>query len=135
MSSLPKPLGQPWERDLYLGTYCILRQYRYAAMRVNPTVVLTLILLSLMFGAGLTSAIYGYKLGRGALKGITQPDARPVNNLADADGQPIRRDGLTFLKESEILSSVKARIEGNADASAEAASDAPAPSAAPASAQ
>lgn len=81
-------------------------------MRVNPTVVLTLILLSLMFGAGLTSAIYGYKLGSGALKGITQPDARPVNNLADAQGQPIRREGLTFLKEADILTNVKARIDG-----------------------
>ncbi|NJO77798.1 MAG: hypothetical protein HC827_04240 [Cyanobacteria bacterium RM1_2_2] len=101
-------------------------------MRVNPTVVLTFVLLSLMFGAGLTSAIYGYQLGRGALKGITQPDARPVNNLADAEGQPIRRDGLTFLKESDILSSVKARIEGNTDPAG--ASDSTSP-AAPASAQ
>jgi hypothetical protein len=81
-------------------------------MRVNPTVVLTLVLLSLMFGAGLTSAIAGYKLGRGALKGITQPDARPVNNLSDAQGHPVRREGLTFLNESDILANVKARVEG-----------------------
>jgi hypothetical protein len=83
-------------------------------MRVNPTVFLTLVLLSLMFGAGLTSAVYGYKLGRGALKGITQPDARPVNNLADAQGHPIRREGLTFLKEADILANVKARIDSGA---------------------
>ncbi|MBF2049208.1 MAG: hypothetical protein EDM05_054780 [Leptolyngbya sp. IPPAS B-1204] len=81
---------------------------------MNPTVVLTLILLSLMFGAGLTSAVFGYRLGRGALKGITQPDARPVNNLSDAQGRPIRREGLTFLKENDILANVKARIEGGA---------------------
>lgn len=80
-----------------------------------------------MFGAGLSSAIYGYKLGRGALKGITQPDARPVNNLADAQGQPIRREGLTFLKESEILTSVKARTEGNASVPAEVAVPSSAP--------
>ncbi len=114
MSSLPKPLGQPWEIDLYLGTYCILRQERYAAMRVNPTVVLTLTLLMLMFGAGLSSAVVGYRLGRGALKGITQPDARPVNNLADAQGHPIRREGVAFLKEADILNNVKARINGGA---------------------
>jgi hypothetical protein len=101
-------------------------------MRVNPTVVLTFVLLSLMFGAGLSSAIYGYRLGRGALQGITQPDARPVNNLADTEGQPIRRDGLTFLKESDILSSVKARIAGNPDPAG--ASDSASPTA-PASAQ
>ncbi|MFM7428067.1 MAG: hypothetical protein ACKO7W_24230 [Elainella sp.] len=83
-------------------------------MRVNPTVLLTLILLTLMFGAGLTSAVYGYRLGRGALKSITQPDARPINNLADAQGKPIRREGLTFLKEADILNSVKARMDGGA---------------------
>lgn len=87
-------------------------------MRVNPTVLLTLILLTLMFGAGLTSAVYGYRLGRGALKSITQPDARPVNNLADAQGKPIRREGLTFLKEADILNSVKARMDGGAPANA-----------------
>lgn len=81
-------------------------------MKVNPTVVLTLTLLSLMFGAGLASTIFGYRLGRGALTGITQPDARPVNNLADAQGRPIRREGLTFLKEADILANVKARIDG-----------------------
>jgi hypothetical protein len=82
-------------------------------MKVNPTIILTLALLSLMFGAGLTSAVYGYRLGRGALKGITQPDARPVNNLTDAQGHPIRRDALTFLKEADILTNVKARVDGN----------------------
>lgn len=114
MSSLPKPLGQPWSEKLYLGTHSILWQSRNAAMRVNPTVLLTLILLTLMFGAGLTSAVYGYRLGRGALKSITQPDARPINNLADAQGKPIRREGLTFLKEADILNSVKARMDGGA---------------------
>ncbi|MBF2001264.1 MAG: hypothetical protein IGS50_22205 [Synechococcales cyanobacterium C42_A2020_086] len=85
-------------------------------MNVNPTVLLTLILLSLMVGAGATSAVWGYRLGRGALQGITQPDARPVNNLADEQGKPIRREGLTFLKEDDILAGVKARIEGGSAA-------------------
>ena len=100
-------------------------------MRMNPTIVLTLTLLTLMFGAGLTSAVYGYKLGRGALKSITQPDARPVNNLADAQGRPIRREGLTFLKEADILTSVKARIDGNAPDAGAANSPTPAPASAP----
>ena len=65
-------------------------------MRLNSTVVLTLVLLVLMVGAGLTSATWGYKLGREALKGITQPDARPVNNLTDSQGKPVRRDSVTF---------------------------------------
>lgn len=82
-------------------------------MRLNSTVVLTLVLLVLMVGAGLTSATWGYKLGREALKGITQPDARPVNNLTDSQGKPVRRDSVTFLKEDQILKDVKARMEGS----------------------
>lgn len=89
-----------------------LEQFKYAAMKVNSTVVLTSVLLLLMIGAGVTSAGWGYKLGREALKGITQPDARPLNNLTDAQGKPIRREGLTFLKEEDILKDVKARIDG-----------------------
>jgi hypothetical protein len=118
MSSLPKPLGQPWMREAILRHLLYLAIVQYAAMKPNPTVLLTLILLSLMFGAGLTSAVYGYRLGRGALKSITQPDARPVNNLADAQGKPIHREGLTFLKEADILNNVKMRVEGGAEAPA-----------------
>ncbi|HEY9625892.1 MAG: hypothetical protein HY785_24010 [Oscillatoriophycideae cyanobacterium NC_groundwater_1537_Pr4_S-0.65um_50_18] len=81
-------------------------------MRLNSTVVLTLILLFLMVSAGVSSATWGYNLGREALKGITQPDARPVNNLTDAQGKPVRRDSVTFLKEENILKDVKARMDG-----------------------
>lgn len=81
-------------------------------MRLNSTVVLTLILLFLMVSAGVASSVWGYRLGREALKGITQPDARPMNNLTDAQGKPVRRDSVTFLKEEQILKDVKARMEG-----------------------
>jgi hypothetical protein len=85
-------------------------------VKVNPTVTLTLILLSLMVGAGITSASWGYKLGREALKGITQPDTRPVNNITDSQGKVLRREGnLAFLKESDILTNVKARMGGAAE--------------------
>jgi hypothetical protein len=84
-------------------------------VKVNPTVTLTLILLSLMVGAGITSASWGYKLGREALKGITQPDTRPINNITDSQGKALRREGsLAFLKESDILANVKARMGGTA---------------------
>ena len=89
------------------------------ATRVNLTVVLTLILLTLMVSAGFVSATWGYKTGREALKGITQPDARPVNNVTDAKGKPVKREGLTFLKEDDILKGVKAKMEaGNGGANA-----------------
>jgi hypothetical protein len=82
-------------------------------VKVNPTVTLTLILLFLMIGAGITSASWGYKLGREALKGITQPDTRPINNVTDSQGKPLRREGsLALLKEKDIIANVKARVGG-----------------------
>ncbi len=78
---------------------------------MNSTVVLTLFLLTVMVGAGVGSAAWGYRTGREALKGITQPDARPVNNVTDAQGKPVRREGLTLLKEEDILQQVKAKME------------------------
>jgi hypothetical protein len=88
-------------------------------VKVNPTVTLTLILLFLMVGAGITSASWGYKLGREALKGITQPDTRPVNNVTDSQGKSLRREGnLAFLKENDILANVKARMSGTVEAAA-----------------
>lgn len=81
-------------------------------MRVNPTIALTLVLLSLMLGAGLTSAVWGYKLGRESLKGVTQPNTRPINNGDGSQGSQARREELVFLKEEDILANVKAQVEG-----------------------
>jgi hypothetical protein len=82
-------------------------------MKLNANVALTLILLTLMFGAGLVSAAWGFALGREALKGITQPDVRPTNNLANrGKGTPTRREEAVFLKEEDVLARVKARISG-----------------------
>lgn len=84
-------------------------------MKVNPTIALTLILLSLIVGAGVVSASWGYALGREALKGIRQPDVRPVSNVGQSSQSSTpRREALTLLSEEEILSDVKARMEGNA---------------------
>ncbi|MGP1384729.1 MAG: hypothetical protein ACTS2F_14285 [Thainema sp.] len=79
-------------------------------MRINSAVVFTFILLSLMIGAGVVSSAWGYRLGREALKGITQPDTRPTNNMArrNSNGEGT----LVFLKESDILAEVQARMEG-----------------------
>lgn len=82
-------------------------------MRLNSTVALTLILLSLMVAAGVVSAAWGYALGREALQGITQPDVRPASNVGESDGNP-PRDGLILLKEADILTDVEARMNGNA---------------------
>lgn len=80
---------------------------------MNSTVVLTLILLTLMFGAGVTSSVLGFTTGREALKGTTQPDVRPSNNAGSGkQGNPASKDQVSILKEKDILKTVKARIEG-----------------------
>ncbi|NEQ41525.1 MAG: hypothetical protein F6K40_37160 [Okeania sp. SIO3I5] len=77
---------------------------------MNSSIFLTLGLLALMFGAGLSSASWGFKLGREALKGITQPDTRPTNNLASDQSNSNRREELVFLKEDKIIINVKSTI-------------------------
>ncbi|MEG4025136.1 hypothetical protein [Microcoleus sp. S13C4] len=82
-------------------------------MAVNSTVVLTLILLALMFGAGVTSSVWGFTIGREALKGTTQPDVRPSNNAGSGKpGTTASKDQVSILKEKDILTTVKARVEG-----------------------
>jgi len=89
-------------------------------MKLNSTVALTLVLLALMVGAGLLSAAWGIALGRDALKGVTQPDTRPTNNLAKRQGTAARREEFTILREEDIVASAKARINGTAKTSAPA---------------
>jgi hypothetical protein len=80
-------------------------------MRINSTVALTFILLTLMFGAGVVSGAWGFAIGREALKGITQPDARPTNKVNKKNNSG-RGEELVILKESDILKVVKERIDG-----------------------
>jgi hypothetical protein len=85
-------------------------------MRINSTVLLTLILLILMMGAGSVSALLGFELGSSALKGVTAPDGRPTNKFASNKTNNSQQGGLVLLKEEEILKIVKARIEGKTKA-------------------
>ncbi|MGL5084050.1 MAG: hypothetical protein ACRC8A_21395 [Microcoleaceae cyanobacterium] len=83
-------------------------------MGLNSTVVLTVVLLMLMFGAGIFSSAWGYRLGREALKEITQPDVRP-SNLTGKTDKPMRKEALHLLKEANILTSIKKQMEGGED--------------------
>ncbi len=79
---------------------------------MNPTLALTLILLTLMAGAGAVSASLGYNLGREALKGITQPDLRPT---AVGEGrQKTRRETMVIVPESKIIAEMEKRLKGGA---------------------
>lgn len=83
-------------------------------MKINSTIGLTLVLLTSMLIAGIFSAVAGMSVGREALKGITQPDTRPTNNLTNRKGEENRKNELTILQEGNILATVKARTGGKA---------------------
>ncbi|MBW4615315.1 MAG: hypothetical protein KME21_18965 [Desmonostoc vinosum HA7617-LM4] len=85
-------------------------------MKLNSTVLLTLILLTLMLGAGSVSAFLGFNLGSSALKGITTPDGRPTTKFASNKPTNSQQAGVALLKEEDILKIVKARIEGKTKA-------------------
>lgn len=76
------------------------------------------------------SAVAGMRAGREALKGITQPDTRPTNNLTKQGGSNSHRDALVILQEDKIIASVKDRIatgNGGGNSGNTAAKPAPTP--------
>jgi hypothetical protein len=91
-------------------------------MKFNWTVFLTITLLLLMMAAGGLSAIWGFSLGREALKGVTQPEFRPGSNLSNQpDNQP-NSNNTRFLDEEDILQDVEAQIQSyQSEASADSA--------------
>jgi hypothetical protein len=82
-------------------------------MKINSTVVLTLILLTLMLGAGSVSAFLGFSMGSSALKGVTSPDGRPASKFASGKTNNSQQGagGITLLKEEDILKTVKSRMD------------------------
>lgn len=78
--------------------------------KLNPTAVLTITLLALMLVGGGLSGIWGFALGREALKGVSQPDARPTAKKNPKDSQ-LTSKPLIFLKEADIIKTVKSRLQ------------------------
>ena len=61
----------------------------------------------------MTSSVWGFTIGREALQGTTQPDVRPSNNAGSGKpGTTASKDQVSILKEKDILTTVKARVEG-----------------------
>ncbi|MBO1056460.1 MAG: hypothetical protein HEQ27_08020 [Dolichospermum sp. JUN01] len=79
-------------------------------MKINTTVLLTLILLTLMLGAGSASGFLGFTLGSMALKGVTTPDGRPATKFNSGKANNPQQENEAFLKEEDILKVVKSRI-------------------------
>lgn len=89
----------------------LLQTLNHSAMRLDPTLALVMILLTMMLGATSASAFWGYTLGRKALGGITQPDIRP-NQVNSSDTGDDGRGDIRLKSEQEILSQVKAQMNG-----------------------
>ena len=81
-------------------------------MKLNSPLALTLTLLTMMLGAGYISAVLGFTMGHEALKAITQPDARPTSKIKFRKRPSQQKAPVAILKEEDILTTVKARIEG-----------------------
>ncbi|AFZ28872.1 hypothetical protein Glo7428_0263 [Gloeocapsa sp. PCC 7428] len=81
-------------------------------MKINSTVALSLLLLVLMAIAGYVSAVWGFSIGSEALESVTQPDTRPVNKGKIAQGASQQQRAVVMLNEQDILTNVRARIEG-----------------------
>lgn len=79
-------------------------------MKFNSTVALTLILLAMMLGAGFVSAMWGFTLGHEALKGVTQPDVRPIKEVGEKPKASSGKEGLAILREEDILTQVNEYI-------------------------
>ena len=69
-----------------------------------------------MLGAGSVSAFLGFDLGSSALKGVTTPDGRPTSKFAATKTNSSQSGSVAFLKEEDILKTVKARIDGKSKA-------------------
>ncbi|WP_246198773.1 hypothetical protein [Sodalinema gerasimenkoae] len=82
-------------------------------MKFNWTVFLTITLLLMMMGAGVFSAIWGFSLGREALKGVTQPEFRPGSNLSNRPENESNSNNPRFLDEDDILREVEAQIQSH----------------------
>ena len=85
-------------------------------MRINSTVLLTLILLTMMLGAGSVSAFWGFTIGSSALKGVSTPDGRPTSKFPSGKTAYPQDGKVNFLKEEEILKIARARVQGKAKA-------------------
>ncbi len=80
-------------------------------IKLNSTVVLTLILLTLMAAASVASGVWGFALGHEALKGVSQPDARPTAKKTGGKETLLDSKPLVILKEADIIKSVRATIQ------------------------
>ncbi|ACK69160.1 conserved hypothetical protein [Gloeothece citriformis PCC 7424] len=80
-------------------------------MRITPTITLSVVLVTLMLGAGAASAFYSYKMGYEALKGVSQPDVNPTKKLAGSSQKSAEIKEFVPVNEKDILKKVNDYIK------------------------
>ncbi len=130
MSSLPKPLGQPWSLFLITINHYIpvslftlrtlenkqrdlaLEDSQADRLNFRVTLWLTLALFLMMICAGVGSSYLAYIIGQEALKAVTQPEVNSEDTVNHK--RPVGGDykGLKIINEKEILVKVYNRIHG-----------------------
>lgn len=103
--------ASPWS-NLNLAQNQEKQRLTQLFMKLNSTVALTLSLLVLMLGAGYISGVWGFTVGKEALKAVNQPETRPVSKIKIRKATTQQQGTVAFLKEEDILANVKARITG-----------------------
>lgn len=87
-------------------------------MKIQPTIILTIVLLLLMAGAGTASGWFAYVLGDVALKGVSQPDVSPSKKLTNPNPETLDPDAnpetelSILLDEAELIKAAEKIIKG-----------------------
>ena len=76
-------------------------------VKLHPSVQLTLMLFAFMLTIGVVSGVIGFAMGRQSLKGITQPAINPFLSDESESISQRPRQGVSLLKERDILAKVK----------------------------
>jgi hypothetical protein len=90
-------------------------KFKSNAMKLNPSITLTLVMLAMLLGAACVSGYVGFMLGGVAIEGVTQPDV-DLNQQAptpteDKPKTAAKNKGLNIVNEKEIIASVYERIK------------------------
>jgi len=88
-------------------------------MKIQPTIILTIVLLLLMAGAGTASGWFAYVLGDIALKGVSQPDVSPSKKLTKPNPETVGTEEnpeaelSLLLDEAQLIKAAEAIIKGD----------------------
>ncbi len=79
-------------------------------MKMNTTLVFTLLLLTSMLATGLSSGIVGFTLGKESLKNVSQPDTNPTQKKSLKKHTFDNKKTVEMIPESEIIKKAKEQM-------------------------